>query len=198
MVAHHPHRRPWALVPALVVVLLAACQGAGAGASADGSQPPASEDAPASVGASEPADAPSEVASEAASESASAEGVVLVGDSALGPVLTDANGMALYLFTNDTEGVSNCSADCATNWPPLTVEAEADAVAGDDVTGELGTITRDDGTLQVTIEGMPLYLYAGDTEAGDLSGHQVGGVWFAVAPDGAPAGDEAGQDDYEY
>jgi predicted lipoprotein with Yx(FWY)xxD motif len=195
----HPRHRPWAVTLALVALLLGACQGAGSGASDDGSEPPASEEAPASMAASEPADEPSEAAaSEPASEAPSAAGVVLVADSALGPILTDAGGMTLYLFTNDSEGASACSGDCAVNWPPLTVEAEADAVAGDGVTGELGTITRDDGTLQVTIGGVPLYLYAADAEAGDLSGHQAGGVWFAVAPDGAPAGDEAGQDDYEY
>ena len=190
----HPRGRPWAVTLALVALLLGACQGAGAGASDDGSEPPGSEEAPASQAASESAGEPSQ----AASEAPSAEGVVLVAESALGPILTDASGMTLYLFTNDSEGESACSADCVVTWPPLTVAAEADAVAGEGVTGELGTITRDDGTLQVTIDGVPLYLYAADAEAGDISGHQVGGVWFAVAPDGAPAGDEAGQDDYEY
>jgi predicted lipoprotein with Yx(FWY)xxD motif len=191
----HPRRRPLAVTLALVALLLGACQGAGSGASAAGSEPAASEEAPpseaaASTAASEPADEPS--------EGAAAGGVVLVAESALGPVLTDANGMTLYLFTNDSPGESACTDDCAVNWPPLTVAAEADAVAGDGVTGELGTIARDDGTLQVTIAGVPLYLYAADGEPGDISGHQVGGVWFAVAPDGAPAGDEAGQDDYDY
>ena len=193
MLELHPRRRPWTLSLALVALLLGACQGAGSG-----SERPPSEELPASVPASEAPEEPSAAPSEAASEAAAAEGVVLVADSALGPILTDASGMTLYLFTNDSPGESACADDCAANWPPLTVSAEADAVAGDGVTGELGTITREDGTLQVTIEGMPLYLYAADGEPGDLSGHQVGGVWFAVAPDGAAAGDEAGQDDYEY
>lgn len=193
MLELHPRRRPWTLSLTLVALLLGACQGAGSG-----SEPPPSEEPPASVPASEAPEEPSAAPSEAASEAAAAEGVVLVADSALGPILTDASGMTLYLFTNDSPGESACADDCAANWPPLTVSAEADAVAGDGVTGELGTITREDGTLQVTIEGMPLYLYAADGEPGDLSGHQVGGVWFAVAPDGAAAGDEAGQDDYEY
>jgi predicted lipoprotein with Yx(FWY)xxD motif len=184
---------------ALVALLLGGCQGAGSGDSAGGSEPAVSEAAPPSEAAesaavSEPAEEPSE----AASDAAAAEGVVLFAESALGPILTDANGMTLYLFTNDSAGESACTDDCAVNWPPLTVAAEADAVAGDGVTGELGTIARDDGTLQVTIDDVPLYLYAADSEPGDLTGHQVGGVWFAVAPDGAPAGDEAGQDDYEY
>jgi predicted lipoprotein with Yx(FWY)xxD motif len=194
----HLRRRPSAVAIALVALLLGACQGAGSGASDEASEAPASEAAPPSVAASAPAEEPSAAASEPASAEPAADGVVLVADSALGPILTDATGMTLYLFTNDSPGESACSGDCAAAWPPLTVGSAADAVAGDGVTGELGTIEREDGTLQVTIEGVPLYLYAADSEPGDLSGHQAGGVWFAVAPDGAAAGEEAGQDDYEY
>jgi len=195
----HQRRRPWAVTLvalALLALLLAACQGAGSGASEAASEPPASEAQPPAV--SEPAEEPSEGASEAASMEPAADGAVLVADSALGPILTDATGMTLYLFTNDSPGESACSGDCLVNWPPLTVASADEAVAGEGVTGELGTIERDDGTLQVTIEGLPLYYFAGDGEPGDLSGHQVGGVWFAVAPDGAAAGDEAGQTDYDY
>lgn len=126
------------------------------------------------------------------------DGVVLVADSPLGEILTDADGNTLYLFTNDPAGESVCNDGCAASWPPLTVAAEADAIAGDGVTGELGVIERDDGKLQVAIDGVALYLYAADTEPGDLSGHQVGGVWFAVTPAGEAAGEEAGQRDYEY
>jgi predicted lipoprotein with Yx(FWY)xxD motif len=189
----HPRHRTWAPTLALLALLVAACQGAGPGASDEASEAPASEAEP-STAASVPAEEPSD----AASEAPAADGVVLVADSPLGPILTDAAGMTLYLFTNDAPGESACANDCAANWPPLTVAAAADAVAGDGVTGELGTIEREDGTLQVTIEGVPLYTYAADAEPGDLSGHQVGGVWFAVGPNGAAAGEEAGQDDYEY
>ena len=38
-----------------------------------------------------------------------ADGVVLVAESALGPIPTDASGMTLYLFTNDALGESACS-----------------------------------------------------------------------------------------
>jgi predicted lipoprotein with Yx(FWY)xxD motif len=196
----HPRRRPWAVILgqlALTAVLLAACQGAGAGVSDEASQAAPSDAAP-SAAASEPAQEPSEAASEAASDEPAADGVVLVAESPLGPILTDATGMTLYLFTNDSPGESACSADCLVNWPPLIVSSAADAVAGDGVAGELGTIEREDGSLQVTIADIPLYFFAGDSEPGDLSGHQVGGVWFAVGPDGAAAGEEAGQDDYEY
>ena len=87
-------------------------------------------------------------------------------------------------LTNDEAGVSNCVDGCAAAWPPLTVEAGAEPEAGDGVTGTLGTIERADGTIQVTIDDVPLYYYAADTAAGETTGQGVNDVWFAVAPDG--------------
>ena len=56
----------------------------------------------------------------------------------------------------------------------------------------LGTTTRDDGTTQVTYDGHPLYLYSGDTAAGDANGEGVGDIWFAVTAQGTPAQASAG------
>jgi predicted lipoprotein with Yx(FWY)xxD motif len=50
------------------------------------------------------------------------------------------------------------------------------------VTGKLETIKREDGKLQVTYNGMPLYLYAKDTKVGDATGNNVGNVWAVVKP----------------
>ena len=110
---------------------------------------------------------------------------VNVSESTSGSILVDGQGRSLYLFTNDTQnsGASTCTGDCLTNWPPL-LSTEA-PTAGDGVdAAKLGTITRDDGTTQVTYNGWPLYLYSGDTAPGDVTGQGVGGVWFLVAPDG--------------
>ena len=52
---------------------------------------------------------------------------------------------------------------------------------------KLGTTMRDDGTTQVTYAGHPVYLYSGDSAAGDTNGQGIGGVWFAVTADGVPA-----------
>jgi predicted lipoprotein with Yx(FWY)xxD motif len=52
------------------------------------------------------------------------------------------------------------------------------------VTGDWAVITRDDGTYQVTVNGMPLYTYAKDTKAGDVVGQAVGDVWWVVSADG--------------
>ena len=100
-----------------------------------------------------------------------------------GFVLVGPTGMTLYLFTKDEPNKSNCAGDCAVNWPPLTVES-ADAVTkGTNVAGELGTITRDDGALQVTYNGMPLYYWKNDAARGDATGEGVGDVWFTIAPE---------------
>jgi len=53
------------------------------------------------------------------------------------------------------------------------------------VTGTVGTITGVDGKLQVTVDGRPIYTYAADRKAGDVTGQDVGGVWYAVNPDGS-------------
>jgi predicted lipoprotein with Yx(FWY)xxD motif len=135
------------------VLLLAACRSAGVGS-------------PSAVGSAE-----------------SAAVVALAESAEVGEHLVDAQGRTLYIFLNDSPGTSACSGECATNWPPATVEEGQEPAGGDGVTGELSTIERDDGTLQLTVEGWPLYLYAADTEPGDTKGEGVGGVWFVGRPD---------------
>ncbi len=105
------------------------------------------------------------------------------GNADLGRFLVGPNGMTLYLFLNDEPGVSNCTGDCATNWPPLTVESADALSAGVNVPGELATIERDDGTLQVTYNGRPLYYWAQDAAIGDATGEGRGDVWFVVRPE---------------
>jgi predicted lipoprotein with Yx(FWY)xxD motif len=109
---------------------------------------------------------------------------LVVAETDAGPSLVGPDGMTLYIFTQDTDGTSTCTGDCATAWPPLTVEAGAEIEGGDGVTGELAIIERDDGTSQVTYDGMPLYFYAEDAAPGDATGEGVGGVWFIASPEG--------------
>ena len=89
--------------------------------------------------------------------------------------------MTLYVRTSDPAGGSSCTGGCATAWPPLTVAAGTQALAGTGVSGALGTFARTDGSLQVTYNGHALYYYAADTKSGDTTGQGVGGIWF-VAP----------------
>jgi predicted lipoprotein with Yx(FWY)xxD motif len=106
--------------------------------------------------------------------------VRLGGNLALGSFATDSSYRTLYVFANDTEGVSNCVDNCAVNWPPLTVPAGTSAVAQGYLPGTLGTIQRTDGTTQVTLDGRPLYFFANDVAPGDANGNGAGGVWSVV------------------
>jgi predicted lipoprotein with Yx(FWY)xxD motif len=99
--------------------------------------------------------------------------------SSLGPVLTGPNGLTLYTHAGDTATTSSCTGGCATAWPPLTVAAGATATGGTGVTGTFATLTRADGTLQVTYKGLPLYGWQKDAKPGDVTGQGVGG--FSVA-----------------
>jgi predicted lipoprotein with Yx(FWY)xxD motif len=112
--------------------------------------------------------------------------IALAQSSEFGPYLVDQNGRALYLFVPDAQGASTCYDDCATNWPPvLVVSPDTMPVPGEGLDATLlGTVERDDGSLQVTYNGWPLYLYMGDMEAGVANGHGLGGNWFLVDPAG--------------
>ena len=119
------------------------------------------------------------------SSSSSSENAVLsTADSSLGTIVVDADGMTVYVFDKDTagSGTSACSGDCLAKWPAVTTDSDSPEVDG--VTGDVGTITRDDGSKQVTLAGMPLYLYAADSQAGDVTGQAVGGIWWVVGADG--------------
>lgn len=102
-------------------------------------------------------------------------------DPALGTILSDPNGMTLYLFTADTvKGESTCYDQCAVNWPPFTAPEPLTLPRG--VDGELTTISRTDGTTQVAYNGIPLYYWIKDTQPGDTTGQGVGDVWYVVHP----------------
>lgn len=150
--------------------LVAACTTPGGGATVAPSA--ASSPAPASI-------APSAAAS-AAPSTAAAGATVNVSPAGF---VTDKDGKTLYLFTRDAAGTSACSGECAASWPPLTVPTAADATAGTGVTGAVATITRDDGSVQVTLAGKPLYYFAGDAAAGDTNGQGLNDVWWLI--DGA-------------
>ena len=131
-------------------------------------------------------------ASTSTSSSASGSGgvatVTVASKTSVGSVFTNAQGMTLYHYTPDTPGVSTCTGGCATIWPPLVLPAGTTApVAGKGVDG-LGTITRSDGTVQVTYDKEPLYTFSGDRSPTDAKGQGVGGTWFAVKADSSSSG----------
>lgn len=99
-----------------------------------------------------------------------------------GDILVGSNGMTLYTFSRDSLNESVCSGGCAEAWPPLAVESADALSAAEGIPGTLGTIEREDGTLQVTYNGLPLYYWGNDENPGDTTGHRVGHVWWVATP----------------
>ena len=117
-------------------------------------------------------------------------------------VAGDASGFenrTLYTFASDMPNESTCINTCETNWPPYIVQEELSDALIEEVAevGTLGTIVRENGTLQVTLDGSPLYFFAGDSipftpavpatddmdgmpQMLDVNGLDVGGVWFPL------------------
>jgi predicted lipoprotein with Yx(FWY)xxD motif len=100
--------------------------------------------------------------------------------SKLGNFLVDGEGRTLYYSRADSVDRSACSAGCIETWPeehaatiivPSTMEAS-----------RFGTFTRQDGRLQTTFEGRPLYRYSGDQNPGQTNGQGLHGSWFVVNP----------------
>ena len=92
-----------------------------------------------------------------------------------GGIVSTKDGRSLYTFDKDSKG------GCATAWPPFAV---TDASMAD---ANFTVIKRDDGTSQWAYQGMPLYLYAGDANPGDMNGDNKNGVWHLVRNDMKPA-----------
>ena len=106
--------------------------------------------------------------------------VALSGDDSqpmlVGGAGSSQPGYALYVFDSDTVNgtTSNCNGGCANAWPPLLVTDDTPSgVLG------LGSITRDDETVQVTYQGRPLYFYVNDTAVGQFNGDNAPG-WHSV------------------
>lgn len=170
--------RTRSILPLTVIALfVAAC---GAGDEGGATTTAALDDATTTV-AEEPTTTEEMTSTTAAGDTATTGAEMMDGvhasDTDLGSILVNAEGFTLYIFTNDTDGASTCYDACASTWPPVpgdvSISPELDASI-------FGTTTRDDGTEQLTVNGMPLYLYAPDTSPGDTTGQGVGGVWFVV------------------
>ncbi len=102
--------------------------------------------------------------------------------SPLGTVLTDARGMTLYFFADDTpgSGASTCYGGCAKFWPVFSVGSlqVSQPLAASDFT----VITRTDGMKQTCYKGWPLYYFVKDTSAGETKGENIQGNWSVAQP----------------
>lgn len=101
------------------------------------------------------------------------------------PVVVNSQGRTLYRLSPETSRHLLCkSKECLTNWPPLTVKsAKTKLKAGSGVKGKLGIFRRANGAFQVTLNGLPLYRYSGDSAKDEANGEGIesfGGIWHAV------------------
>jgi predicted lipoprotein with Yx(FWY)xxD motif len=171
-----------AVTAAAVLALTTACgQDGGSGSRSVGNAAPAQQPADGGYGSGDGYGAGGGAAPEAA-------GRLAVRDTdKLGKVVTDSAGRTLYRFDKDTAKPpkSNCDGDCAKAWP--VVPADGVTAAPGTEPSAVGSVTRSDGSKQLTLGGWPMYRFAKDAKAGDLNGQGVGGTWFAAAPDGKKA-----------
>jgi len=158
---------------AATALLFAACSSAGTGGTA----------APTTAATLPPA--ATAAASAEATQAAQAYEVDLADNAKLGKLLTGEDGKTLYLFLPDTATTSNCNAGCIDSWPAFTLDGGETVKGGAGVTGAFTTITRQDGSKQVTYAGHPLYYYSGDSAAGDVNGQGLFNKWYVVGADGS-------------
>ena len=101
----------------------------------------------------------------------------------LGTYLTDNQGMTLYTFTHDSPGVSNCTSVCLTKWAPYGPDLSATGTAPINLPmlpAGVSTIKGNNGMVQFTWQGMPLYHYFEDKTPGDTFGEGVLNAWYVV------------------
>ncbi|MFF4749389.1 COG4315 family predicted lipoprotein [Streptomyces sp. NPDC002514] len=102
------------------------------------------------------------------------------------PHLININQAALYRFDDDTADPSRsaCNDACAAKWPPVTVQEGGNVYLAGVNPKAVGAIRRQDGQVQITVGGQPVYRFSGDGKPGDLNGQGLDGKWFAVGPAG--------------
>jgi len=177
--------RKFTLASLAAIALLAAACSSSAATPSPTTAPTAP---PASVAPPSAAASPSASAEESPSaSSASTDYPLAVATVSAGKTLTGEDGKTLYFFKADTKGSgkSTCNADCATNWPPYTLDPDETLKPTSDASGTVTMITRDDGSKQVAYNGWPLYYFKGDAAAGDSNGQNInafGGIWVIAAP----------------
>jgi predicted lipoprotein with Yx(FWY)xxD motif len=161
------------------MLLLAACSDDNGSGGASGTT------GPSSPSATETSPPPASESPSSGGGGGGGETEVEAEDSSLGTILVDSKGNTLYVFLQDTGDTSTCTGDCAASWPALIAKGEVKAGGGGGVDESLlGTSARDDGTMQVTYNGHPLYFFSGDQAPGDTNGQGIGDVWFVVSPAG--------------
>ena len=125
---------------------------------------------------------------------AAAPTLLTVTQTKLGPAVANDRGQVLYTYTDDTPTHSACNATwCLVDWPPLQASGVPTVPAP--ITAPVGVVTGAGGTEQVTLDGHPLYSFAGDLHPGDIRGQGIGGDWLMISPTGSIIGAHHYDDD---
>ena len=96
-------------------------------------------------------------------------------------VLTNAKGLTLYYFTPDSTTKTACTSGCPKVWPPLLFTGSGTPLGDSSLSGMLSVLTDANGN-QVQYNGHLLYIYSGDTAAGQTTGAGLFGKWFVCTP----------------
>ena len=157
----------------LIILFSAVIAGAMACAAAPVSAPASQPQVPAAAPAVTPVPP-------AAAPAAPGYAINLSNKAGIGDYLVDSRGMTIYYFLRDNYFKSNATAAIVKIWPvfytaSIVVPASLKAT-------DFGFMTRDDGMMQTTFKGWPLYYYAQDQAAGDTIGQGLNSLWFVVTP----------------
>jgi predicted lipoprotein with Yx(FWY)xxD motif len=130
--------------------------------------------------------------------SGSAGGLMKAEVTPVGEVLANPHGMTVYYYSKDKpgSGTSACAGTCARAWPPVI--APVRIPAGMTLPGPLGSIALPGGKRQVTINGYPIYKYAGDKAPGQASGNGIGGEWHVIKLTASSSGGSGSGGGYGY
>ena len=119
--------------------------------------------------------------------------VIKTAHSAIGTVLVNGSGMVLYTLTSATSTSSPCdTSKCLSIWPPVSGSSKPSASGLS--SAHFGTLTLPSGAKQLTYYGHPLYLFSGDSAAGQTNGEGLAfpvgsphptGHWYALSPSGS-------------
>jgi predicted lipoprotein with Yx(FWY)xxD motif len=99
-------------------------------------------------------------------------------------IVVNPSSRTVYELRPETRHHLLCTSKaCFQFWPPVKVRsAKAKLTKAAGIKGRLGVLHRD-GFFQVTLGGLPLYRFSGDSRAGQTNGQGLmtfGGTWHVV------------------
>ena len=119
----------------------------------------------------------------------------LARDATHGSYLTTGDGLTLYMFANDADGLNTCTGGCEATWPVFTADLTTAKLDAGLTAIDFTTVTTASGKKQVTYKGWPLYSYSPSSVdgygnpvhkpelPGSTQGDGIGQIWFIAKPD---------------